>query len=307
MPGPDQRGRERADVGIGRDAAQFALGGEVGGDHGRGLGQDRDAGQPGLTQPGAQVIPEGDEGDDFQGDGPEQGHQRAGEVIGDGARSCGVTQGGGLAARQFQAAGCRVLGVDPDGRMADLARRNGVEVEAAAFEAWNPAGREFDAVIAGQAWHWVNPVAGAAKAAQALRPGGRLAVFWNAAQTSPEISEAFAGVYQRVQTGLPFDPWARPALDSCLTMCGQAADAIRQAGRFGQPEQWRFDWDRRYTRGEWLEQVPTFGGHSQIPPARLQELLAGIGAAVDAVGGSFTVHYATLAVTAARTGAADPA
>ena len=80
--------------------------------------------------------------------------------------------GTAIAARQFQAAGCRVLGVDPDVRMADLARRNGLEVEMAAFEAWDPAGRAFDAVVAGQAWHWVDPVAGAAKAAQALRPAG---------------------------------------------------------------------------------------------------------------------------------------
>jgi len=214
--------------------------------------------------------------------------------------------GTGIAARQFQAAGCRVLGVDPDGRMADLARRNGVEVEAAAFEAWDPAGREFDAVIAGQAWHWVDPVAGAAKAAQALRPSGRLAVFWNAAQPPSDLSEAFAVVYQRVQTGLPFNPAGRPLLEAYLMMCGKAADGIRQAGAFGEPEQWRFDWDRPYTRDEWLEQVPTFGGHSQIPPATLRQLLAGIGAAIDAVGGSFTVHYATLAVTAARTGAPDP-
>jgi SAM-dependent methyltransferase len=84
--------------------------------------------------------------------------------------------GTGIAARQFQAAGCRVLGVDPDARMADLARRGGIEVEVARFEAWDPAGRDFDAVIAGQAWHWVDPVAGAAGAARALRPGGRLAV-----------------------------------------------------------------------------------------------------------------------------------
>jgi SAM-dependent methyltransferase len=35
--------------------------------------------------------------------------------------------GAGIAARQFQAAGCRVLGVDPDARMAALARQSGVE------------------------------------------------------------------------------------------------------------------------------------------------------------------------------------
>src|SRR5580693_3459991 len=61
--------------------------------------------------------------------------------------------GTGIAARQFQAAGCRVLGVEPDARMADVARRFGVETEVAKFEAWDSGGRAFDAVIAGQAWH----------------------------------------------------------------------------------------------------------------------------------------------------------
>ncbi len=42
-------------------------------------------------------------------------------------------------------------------------------------------------------------------------------------------------------------------------------------------------------------------------PAELEELLAGIGATIDAVGGSFTMRHTTVAVTAARTGAASPA
>jgi hypothetical protein len=125
-------------------------------------------------------------------------------------------------------------------------------------------------------------------------------VFWNAFDPPSDLSKAFAAVYRRVQTGLPFDPWARPALVSYQMMCFKAADGIRQAGAFGDTEQWRFDWDRSYTREEWLEIVPTIGGHSQIPPARLRELLAGIGAAIDATGGSFTMHYATVAVAAAR-------
>jgi SAM-dependent methyltransferase len=62
--------------------------------------------------------------------------------------------GTGIAARQFQAAGCRVLGVDPDPRMADLARQSGFGVEVTTFEAWDPVGRAFDAVIARRAWHW---------------------------------------------------------------------------------------------------------------------------------------------------------
>jgi SAM-dependent methyltransferase len=212
--------------------------------------------------------------------------------------------GTGIVARQFQAAGCEVLGVDPDARMADLARQRGLEVEVATFETWDPAGRLFDAIVAGQAWHWIDPVAGAAKAAPALRPGGRLALFWNVFQPPAELGLAFAGVYRRVLPDLPANVWDRPLLDIYGTMAGQAADGMRQAGTFGEPEQWRFGWDRPYTRDEWLEQVPTFGGHSGIPPARQRELLAGLGAAIDAVGGGFTMGFTTLAVTATRSGPA---
>jgi SAM-dependent methyltransferase len=209
--------------------------------------------------------------------------------------------GTGIAARQFQAAGCAVLGVEPDARMADLARHHGLDVDVATFEDWDPAGRTFDAVIAAQAWHWVDPVVGAAKAADVLRPGGRLAVFWNAFQPPPEMVEAFAEVYGRVETGLPFNPWAMPALDAYVTMSGRAADGMRQAGAFGEPEQWRFEWDHPYTREEWLDLVPTVGGHSRIPPGKLRELLAGLGAVVDAAGGTFTMHFTALVVSAALT------
>ncbi|MGP3947675.1 class I SAM-dependent methyltransferase [Streptomyces sp. 7N604] len=212
--------------------------------------------------------------------------------------------GTGIAARQFQAAGCRVLGVDVDARMAEFARRSGLEVEVAAFEAWDPADRAFDAVLAGQTWHWIDPVAGAAKAAQVLRPGGRLAVFWNVFQPSPEVSDAFSGVYRRVMPDVPRNPWAMPALDGYSVLFTRAADGIRQVGAFGDPEQWRFDWERAYTREEWLDQLPTGGDAGQLPPAKLEELLAGIGAAIDAMGGSFTMRYTAVAVTAARTDAA---
>lgn len=215
-----------------------------------------------------------------------------------------VGTGTGIVARQFRAAGCRVLGVEVDARMAERARQHGLEVEVAAFEAWDTAGRAYDAVVSGQSWHWIDPVAGAAKAAESLRPGGRLAVFWNVFEFPPGLGEAVAEVCRRALPDAPFDFRAMTAgaLEGHRALFTKPADGIREAGGFGEPEQWRFDWERTYSRDAWLDQMPTQGAFTRLPPDRLAEVLDGVGSAVDATGGSFTMRYATVAVTAARTG-----
>jgi SAM-dependent methyltransferase len=209
--------------------------------------------------------------------------------------------GTGISARLFQAAGCRVLGVDPDPRMAEVARQGGTETEVGKFEDWDPAGRTFDAVVAAQAWHWVDPLAGTAKAAAVLRPGGRLAVFWNAFDPPADLREAFGAVFRHVLPDSPFgDFWARPALDTYRAGCAKVADVIRQSRAFGEPEEWLSSWERPYTREEWLDLVPTTGGFTRHSEGVQRELLDGLGAAVDAAGGAFVMSYATIAATAAR-------
>jgi len=209
--------------------------------------------------------------------------------------------GTGISARLFQAAGCQVLGVDPDPRMAELARQGGTEVEVAKFEDWDPGGRTFDAVIAAQSWHWVDRVAGAAKAAAVLRPGGRLAVFWNVFGPPKDLREAFGEVFRRVDPDSASGGiWDKPLIDLYRGGWAQMADVIRRAGTFGEPEEWLSYWERPYTRDEWLDVVPTTGGFTRRPEAIQRELLAGLGAAVDAAGGAFTMSYTTLTGTAAR-------
>ncbi len=211
--------------------------------------------------------------------------------------------GTGIEARQFQAAGCAVLGVEPDARMAEFARRSGVAAEVATFEAWDPAGREFDAVIAGTAWHWVDPVAGAAKAASVLRSGGRLAPFHHVFQAPPEVTEALADVYRRVVPDSPVSlsgQATRSSLELYQPLFVKIADGIREAREFSEPEQWQFDWERTYSTDEWLDQLPTLGSLTQLPPDKLVQVQEGVRTAIDAMGGSFTMRYTTVAVTAAR-------
>jgi SAM-dependent methyltransferase len=213
--------------------------------------------------------------------------------------------GTGIAARQFQAAGCTVLGVEPDERMAGFARARGLRVEVATFEAWQPAGRRFDAVIAAQSWHWVDPVAGAVKASRVLRPGGRLTIFGHVYEPPAEVAEPFAAALRRVAPDSLFgDQPARRPLDMYQAGYTKFADAIRRTERFNDPEQWRFDWERPYTRDQWLELLPTTGGLTRLPPDRTAEILDAVGAAIDSTGGRFTMRYTTLAATAVHAGTA---
>lgn len=208
--------------------------------------------------------------------------------------------GTGIAARGFRSAGCTVLGVDPDERMAAYARRHGFQVEVARFEEWDPAGRAFDAVVAGQAWHWVDPLHGAAKAARVLPPGGRLAVFWNAMELPPELREALAEAFVKAVPGAPGAPSAGSGPTGYQAFFARAADGLRQAGAFGEPEQWEVEWEHSYGRDEWLDAMATGGGFNRLDPAQLGALLRDVGECIDALGEGLTVRYATVAVTATR-------
>jgi SAM-dependent methyltransferase len=214
--------------------------------------------------------------------------------------------GTGLGARQYRAAGCTVLGVDVDARMAEFAQQTGIDVEIGTFEEWDPRGRSFDAVVAGQAWHWVDPVRGAAKAAQVLRPHGLLALYWHVFDPPIQVADAFDDVMERVAPDAPL--WNRstdskdagnPAFDLQQGNLRRAVDGIRTAGRFGEPEQWRFEWQRHYTRDEWLDHLPTTGTLTRLAPDQLATVLEAVGTAIDGIGGGFTMQYVTLATAAA--------
>jgi SAM-dependent methyltransferase len=217
-----------------------------------------------------------------------------------GLRVLDVGCGTGIAARQFQGAGCTVLGIDPDERMAAYARWRGLDVEVSTFEAWEPAGRRFDVVTAAQSWHWVDPAIGVPKVASVLGPGGRVAVFGHVFEPPEAIAKATAEAYRRVVPDSPFTNQGRRTLDLYLAGYARTAGSISDSGAFGSVEQWRFDWSKRYTREEWLALMPTTGGLTQLPAQQTQEILEAAGAAIDALGGSFTMEYVTLVATALR-------
>lgn len=208
--------------------------------------------------------------------------------------------GTGIAARLLADRGASVLGVEVDGRMADVARAKGIPVDVGRFEDWDPCGRTFDRIMAAQAWHWVDPVAGAAKAASLLRPGGRLCLFWNVGQPPQDVRQAFDEVYERLA----------PDADGYSVILGYSRDKGYEAERKGirecpdliGPEERRFSWSRTYTRDEWLDQLPTHSDHAAMEPDRLEKVVDAVGEVIDRLGGSFVMEYSTLLLDSTRKG-----
>ncbi|MEY9988613.1 SAM-dependent methyltransferase [Streptomyces sp. V4I8] len=92
-----------------------------------------------------------------------------------------VGAGTGKATVPLAERGCRITAVELGAGMAAVARRNlagfeAVNVVTADFETWPLPQEPFDTVVSATAFHWIDPAVRMAKAADALRPGGALAV-----------------------------------------------------------------------------------------------------------------------------------
>ena len=107
--------------------------------------------------------------------------------------------GTGIASQLFLDRGCEVVGVEPDERMAAVADRRGVNVVVAPFETWTAPADPFDLVVSAQAWHWIDQEIGPTAAADALRPGGRLALFSNGYQ-QVSLRDELDAVYRAART-----------------------------------------------------------------------------------------------------------
>lgn len=100
-----------------------------------------------------------------------------------GARVLEVAPGPGQATRSMAERSWTVTAVELGASLAATARNaladfDHVEVITGAFEDWPLPPRPFDAVVCATAWHWLDPDVRLAKAVQALRPSGTVAIVW---------------------------------------------------------------------------------------------------------------------------------
>jgi len=77
--------------------------------------------------------------------------------------------------------GHQVIALDPDAAMLETLHLAvpGVETRVGTAEATGLPDSSVDAVVFGQAWHWVDVASASAEMARVLRPGGVLGLIWN--------------------------------------------------------------------------------------------------------------------------------
>jgi SAM-dependent methyltransferase len=192
---------------------------------------------------------------------------------------CGTAKAG----RLFVGPGRRVLGVEPDPLMADVARRYGVEIEVAEFERWDPRDRTFDLLISGTAWHWVDPVAGAAKAASVLRAGGRFAAFWNEMIYRDPVRAAFSEVYRRHAPDLLRTSYVLGVIEPIDAESDAPGQALAAAGFTGVVPGARqhYDWALEYTAAQWADLIATHSDHRALDPRQLSQLATDLVGALE--------------------------
>ena len=213
--------------------------------------------------------------------------------------------GTGIASRQIAERGAAVLGVELAPQMAEIARSRGIDVEVAAFEGWDAAGRTFDRVTSAQAWHWLDLAVATEKAASLLRPGGSLCLVWNAGCHPEDLADALEEVYANVVAPgghRLFRGYAANRASDLRTGLDAEIDAISAVPDFGAPTEAWFPWTRAYSRDEWLDQLVSRSDHAALEPAVRDRLFEAIRTAIDDHGGSFTMSFETVLITTTRAG-----
>ena len=204
--------------------------------------------------------------------------------------------GTGIAARQFQAAGCAVIGVEPDARMAEFARPAALRSRWRPSKPGTPGGRKFDTVIAAQSWHWVDPVAGLAKAAQVLPPeraaGDLRACVSSRPPRWPSRSPPRTGGWRPTRRSSANPPVVR--LTSTRRRTRSSPTRSARPGSSMSPNSGDSTGSRSYTRDQWLDLLPTTGGLTCLHADQLAEILDVVGGAIDSSEGHFTMAYPAL-------------
>ena len=180
-----------------------------------------------------------------------------------------IGPGTGQATRGLAARGLHVLAVAIDARLAARAASNlegfpRPSVQIASFEHWDPGEQRFDAVVAFNSWHWVDPAVGMARAAAVLKLHGHLVVV----TTPVVVPDGASRFWWEVQ-----DDWVAVGaerLDPATKhpeLVEDASAAIRSSDLFEETAMTRHPFNITFSADEYVRNLSTQSGVKQLPNA----------------------------------------
>jgi ubiquinone/menaquinone biosynthesis C-methylase UbiE len=192
--------------------------------------------------------------------------------------------GTGKLTRALASRGLEVFAVDPSPKMLDQLRSAVPEatVSVGTAEDIPLADASVDAIVVGQAWHWVDQDAALPSVARVLRPGGTLGLVWNIRDDRVPWVERLTRVMHQAEGELFME-----------------TGRIEQ-GPFGDLESASFEWSRDFTRDELVDLLRSRSYFITAPESEQASIVAGVNELLDTdpdVGGqsSWSMPYVTRA------------
>ncbi|HEY3462483.1 MAG TPA: class I SAM-dependent methyltransferase [Gaiellaceae bacterium] len=209
-----------------------------------------------------------------------------------GSRVLEIGPGTGKATAALARRGYDVTGIELSAELAEVARRNVPEAKivVAEFEDWEPERRDFDAICAFAAFHWIAPELRYTKPARLLRPGGTLAVVHGSHVLPAGGDRFFAEVQEDYDAVVPHPDNRAPGPPE--EVAGEWGDELRASGAFDRVEERRHLQPLTYSADEYVAVLGTFSDNVALPAEQREELFRRIHARIEArPGGTVTKHY----------------
>lgn len=203
----------------------------------------------------------------------------------DGSRLVEIGCGTGQATLPLAQRGYEILAIELGEQLAAHARRTlasfpTVRIVNSAFESWNPAGEQFDAVVAFNSWHWVDPEVRYAKAAEILDEHGSLAVV-SLRDVTPDNPDPFWTDVQEdylMTVGPRDDDRSPPHPDEVPDL----RDAIEASGYFCDAAVRRHLFTVSFTSNDYVARLSTSSWHRALDDTTRKHLFERIHARIEA-------------------------
>jgi SAM-dependent methyltransferase len=195
--------------------------------------------------------------------------------------------GTGLATEGLLPLGVEVTAIDPGDEMIAVARRRiagrgNVAFHVAKFEDFETEAEAYALVLSAQAFHWVPPEIGYAKAADALRSGGVLAIMGHVYGDPPDaLMDAFEPHYLQHAPHL----WRLPSDSVWYLPGGPFAGWIAASDRYEAPEHAAWPVPDRLSADAFIDRLGTISAYLMLAAEARTALFQGLHGAVSEAGG----------------------